>query len=71
MKLDNEILYTIEIKVSVIPNCQQLIKTDVVAKSRLDAFAIAKEVVTYMYQYKEDCIIAENLIEEKPIYRIK
>lgn len=71
MKLDSEILYTIEVTVSMISGCYQKIKVDVTAKNKLDAFALAKEVVVYMYQFTEDSIVDRVLLEEKPVYRVK
>ena len=71
MKLNSEICYTIEVEIRVVPNYYHTIKVDVVADSIIDAFAIAKETINYIYQYSDDCIVRENLIEQKPIYRIK
>lgn len=71
MKLDNELSYTIEVMVSVNSGYYQKIIVDVIAKSKLDAFATAKEVITYMYNFTEDSILEETLLEEKPVYRFK
>lgn len=71
MKIDSEICYTIQINVKVIPDYHHIIEVDVIADSLMDAFAIARETVTYIYQYNDDCIISENLIAQKPIYKAK
>ena len=71
MKLNSEICYTIEVEVKVIPSYYHTIKVDVIADSVVDAFAIAKETVNYIYQYNDECIIKENLTEQKPVYRFK
>lgn len=71
MKLETKISYTIKANVCVIPCCIQEITIDVVAENKLDAFATAKEVIAYMYQFTEDSILDMTLIEEKPIYKVK
>lgn len=71
MKLNSEVCYTVEIKVQTIPSYYHTITADVIAESVVDAFATAREVAKEMYQYNDDCIVSENLIGEKAVYRMK
>lgn len=63
--------YTVEVKVSVLPSYYHTLTLDVFADSVVDAFAIARQAVWYVYQYEDDCIISENLIGKKTIYSVK
>ena len=71
MNLDNEICYTIEVTVKVIPSHYHTITVDAIANNAVDAFAIARQVVTFIYQYDDDCITSENLISQKAVFRVK
>jgi len=68
--IDTKIYYTIEyiININLTSNFYKQLTVDVIADSELDAFGTGKDLLNFLYNIKDDCIINAKIISEKPVY---